>query len=152
MPKETSDETATAYAYPPKHVYEEWKDEAEEMDMAVSEYVQAMTEAGRKKFDADVRPDESAAELREQRNDLRRENERLRDRIGKLEDQLHTGERGKIIEYVQNNPGVDYHDILQELGDTVADRAPRVLDELEGQKVERIDGDYYPITEREDDE
>lgn len=152
MPNDTSDETATAYAYPPQHVYEEWKAAADEMDMTLSEYVQAMTEAGRKKFDADVRPDETAAELREQRNDLRRETDRLRSRIGKLENQLHTGERGKIIEYIKTNPGATYLDILQELSETVSDRAPRVLDELEGETVERRDGDYYLVEDAEGDE
>ena len=66
-----SSETQPAMTYPTEDQYDRWKQQAEEFDMSVSEFMQAMVEAGLKKFDATVEPDETARELREQRNDLR---------------------------------------------------------------------------------
>lgn len=71
-----SKNTQPAMAYPTTEQYKQWKDRAEQMDMSVSEFMKAMTEAGWKKFDANVEPDQTNRELREQRNDLKQELER----------------------------------------------------------------------------
>jgi hypothetical protein len=75
--------------YPTKQQHARWKQEAEDMDMSLSEFIQAMTEAGLKKFDAEVPPDESLRELRQQRNELKRELDRVRDRVRDLEAELY---------------------------------------------------------------
>jgi predicted HTH transcriptional regulator len=143
MPSETSDETATATAYPPKRLYSQWKDEAKASDMKVSSWIQAMVEAGRKKFKVEVTPDETNEELRQQRNDLRRENDRLRDRVSTLEDRLFEGERGAIIEYVEDNPGASNDEIIQQLGDTLQSRVTDHLDELVGHQLRDDGGEFY---------
>ena len=88
-----SSDTQPAMTYPTTRQYERWKDRAAEFDMSVSEFMQAMVEAGLKKFDATVDPDETNQELREQRNDLKDELDRTRARIRTLEDRLHNDER-----------------------------------------------------------
>lgn len=85
----TETDKQPAMAYPTPEQYAGWKEDAEEMDMSVSEWIQAMVEAGRKKFKVDIEPDEDAAELRKQRNDLKQELDHARERIQELETQLH---------------------------------------------------------------
>ena len=138
-------ETQAAMTYPTVDQYEQWKANAADMDMSVSEWIQAMVEAGRKKFDASIEPDESAQELREQRNDLKAELEHTRDRVEELETQLHRSEREKIKQYVEDNPGATIGEIGQELADTIPERLDAHLDALEGVAV-TVDGEAcYPV-------
>jgi len=139
----TDTDKQPAMAYPTPEQYEAWKAEAEEMDMSISEWIQAMVEAGQKKFDARVEPDETRQELREQRNDLKEELEHARDRIDRLETQLHRGERQEITEFVAQNPGTTYNEIVQHLIDTAGERVRSHLDELEGSEVQARDREYY---------
>jgi predicted RNase H-like nuclease (RuvC/YqgF family) len=134
----------SAMTYPTPEQYQGWKDDAKEMDMSVSEWMQAMIEAGRKKFDAQVEPDESAEQLRRQRNDLKTELERARERIQELETQLHHGEQAVIREFVEENPGATFEDITRHVIDTVPERVNRHLDELEGDALYVDDDGYYP--------
>jgi hypothetical protein len=66
-------DTQPAITYPTADQYDRWKRQVEEFDMSVSQILQSMVEAGLKKFDAAVEPDETTRELRDQRNDLRNE-------------------------------------------------------------------------------
>jgi predicted RNase H-like nuclease (RuvC/YqgF family) len=106
-----------------------------------------MIEAGMKKFEATVEPDETVNELRQQRNDLKEELDHARDRIEKLEAQLHTSEQEKIKQTIENNPGVTIGEIGQELANTVPERLDGHLDVLQGTEV-TIDGQRcYPVEE-----
>ncbi len=129
--------------YPPDEQLETWKAEADEMDMSLSEYVQSMAEAGRKDFAISVAPDETVAELRDQRADLRDELERTRNRVNRLEQMLHSGERGAIIEYVRENPGATTTEIMNHLNETAGKRRMDVLEALETEELRREDGAYY---------
>jgi len=140
----TDTDKQPAMTYPTPEQYETWKEEASEMDMSVSEWIQAMVEAGRKKFDAQVEPDESAQELREQRNDLKEELTHARERIEKLENQLHQSERATIVEFVEDNPGATYGEIGQRLSDTIPERLQPHLDALESEELRKEDDGYYP--------
>ena len=140
----TGDDTQPAMTYPAVDQYEDWKADAAEMDMSVSEWIQAMVEAGRKKFDASVEPDETVRDLREQRNDLKAELEHARERIDKLENQLHQSERETIRRFVENNPGATRGEIGQRLVDTVPERLNPHLDALEGVELEKEGEAYYP--------
>jgi len=140
----TDTDKQPAMTYPTPEQYETWKEDADEMDMSVSEWIQAMVEAGRKKFDAQVEPDENAQELREQRNDLKEELAHARDRIENLENQLHHSERATILEFVEENPGVTYGEIGQKLADTVPERLQPHLDALEGTELRKDGGEFYP--------
>jgi hypothetical protein len=144
------DETGTQYAvcYPSNERYAQWKKRAEGMQMSVSKYMQAMIEAGWKNFDADVEPDATAFELRQQRNDLKQELDRARERVDKLENQVHQGERAAITQFVRDNPGATYQDIVEYLGRTVAERATGHLDDMEGDQLHVEDGEYYPAEAR----
>lgn len=113
------------------------------MDMSLSEYVQSMAEAGRKDFAISVAPDETVAELRDQRADLRDELERTRNRVNRLEQMLHSGERGAIIEYVRENPGATTTEIMNHLNETAGKRRMDVLEALETEELRREDGAYY---------
>lgn len=135
-----SSDTQPAMTYPTAEQYDRWKEQAEEQDMSVSEFMQAMVEAGLKKFDATVEPDETNQELREQRNDLKDELDRARGRIQALEDRLHDGERATVRRYVEKNPGATYEEIVQHVIDTVPER---VSHHLEGDSLTAEDGGYY---------
>lgn len=143
----TETDKQPAMTYPTPEQYETWKEDADKMDMSVSEWMQAMVEAGRKKFDAGVEPDESAQELRQQRNNLKDELEHARGRIRELETQLLHGEQAVVREFVEDNPGATFGEIVQHVSDTVPERANRHLDELEGEALYVDDDEYYPLGE-----
>jgi len=139
-------ESHPATAYPTQVQYDRWADRAEEYGMSISEFIQAMVEAGIKKFDARVEPDESHRELREQRNDIKNELERARDRIDTLEAQLYSTERETIRTYVEKNPGATYEEVTQQIIDTTPDRVNGHLDALQGDSIEAVGDRYYPAT------
>ena len=148
----TGDGTQAAMTYPTVDQYDRWKARADELDMSVSEFMQAMVEAGIKVdrgFEIDLERDESRQELRAQRNDLKEELEHARTRIAKLENRLHRGERAELIEFVERNPGATHGEVGQHLADTVADRLPEYLEALEGEHIRIEDDRYYPVGERE---
>lgn len=131
--------------YPTDDQLERWRDAADQRGMSMSEWVSHMVEAGLKKFEIEVTPDETSSELREQRNQLRRELNRTRERVSQLEEQLYSDERQVIIDFVEQNPGVDEAAIHQRVIETASDRIPDQLDTLEGRKFVRQDGSYYPL-------
>lgn len=144
----TETDKQPAMTYPTEEQYESWKEEANEMDMSTSEWMQAMIEAGRKKFDAEVEPDETAQELREQRNDLKDQLDLARDRVEELENIVHHGEQEVVRQFVEENPGATFEQITQHVVDTVPERVIQNLDELEGSAL-YVDGDEYYPTEGE---
>ena len=131
--------------YLTKEQYRRWKSQANDMGMSMSEFVEAMAEAGMKKFDVDVEPDETNRELREQRNELKEELDRARDRIRELEDAVYHGERRTIERYVRENPGATYEEVIQHVIDTVPQRVTTHLDDLESDALRHEEGEYYPI-------
>lgn len=134
-----------AVAYPTEEQYQRWSTEADERDYkSVSLFIQDMTEAGLKKFDATTTPDESHAELREQRNDLKDELTHTRARVEELEEQLYTGERETVRRYVEQNPGATFDHIIQAVIDTVPVRVNQHLEELEGDELRALDERFYP--------
>jgi len=137
------------FVYVPEDQYSEWEAKADDMGMNMSDFVKANTEAGLKKFDRDVEPDETNRELRTQRNELRDELDRARDRIQELEDRLYHGEPAEIERFVRDNPGATYDEIVQQIIDTAAGRVTKHLDDMEGDELRVDDGEYYPA---EDDD
>lgn len=131
--------------YPTDEQLTRWKNRADERGMSLSQWVLHMVEAGQKKFEIEVTPDETRSELREQRNQLRRERDRARKRATELERQLFNDERQEIIDFVQQNPGVDQAAVHQQIIETASDRVPDQLDSLEGRKLVKRDGAYYPM-------
>lgn len=130
--------------YPTEAQYEQWEAEAEEMDMGMSEWVKAMVEAGRKKFSAaSVTPDETNRELRQQRNDLRDELTRARERLNELEEAAYGSEAEAIIDFVERNPGATFSEIADHLMVTVPERAQEHVDDMEGETLRVEDGRHY---------
>lgn len=143
------DDSHPTMTYPTEDQYERWERKADDLGMSMSEFVECMVEAGLKKFDVDVDPDETNRELREQRNDLKAGLDRARNRIDNLEDELHHGERGVIRDFVDANPGATYDEIVQHVIDTAAGRVTSHLEGLEADdlRVETNDDGtdlYYP--------
>ncbi len=104
--------------------------------MSTSDWIKSMVRAGQKKFNRDVEPTESRDDLRRRRKDLRRELQRARDRIEELEEQVHRSERDAVIDYIDENPGAEYEDIVQHVVNTVNSRVTLILDDVEGDKIE----------------
>jgi molecular chaperone DnaK (HSP70) len=139
-----SSDSQMAATYIPQQQYTRWKSRAESLDMSVSEFIKSMVEAGNKKFKATVDPDETASELREQRNHYQQELENAQDRVSKLETRLDQGERAEIRRFIESNPGATFEEITTHLIETVPERTNELLESLEGDAV-RVDGDgYYP--------
>jgi len=133
-----------AATYPSEEQYQRWQDRADDLGMSMSAFMEAMVEAGLKKFDAaNVEPDETNRELRQQRNDLKAELDRARNRIADLEDAVYHGERQAIKEFVNANPGATYDEIIQHVIDTVPERVTTHLDDMEGEDLRVDDGCYY---------
>ena len=138
-------ESRHAATYPTEEQYERWQTHAEEMGMrSMSEFVEAMVEAGIKKFDASsIQPDETNQELRQQRNDLKTELDAARHRIQELEDAAYHGERQEIKDFIETNPGANYDEIIQHIIDTIPERVTVHLDQMEGDYLRVEEGRYY---------
>jgi len=108
---------------------DQWDEYAEELTNGNrSDFIKSMVEAGTKKFDADVQPDETANDLRRERNRLRAENEDLRERNKRLIKRLQTtGERGEILSFLREQDGKDA--TFDELLEAVTGGATKRLNE-----------------------
>jgi len=136
-----------AATYVPQQQYTYWKSRARSLDMSVSEFIKSMVEAGNKKFEATVEPDETARELREQRNHYQQELQQAQERMSKLETRLDRGERAEIRRFIESHPGATFEQITTHLIETVPERTNELLESLEGDTV-RMDRDgYYSVTE-----
>ena len=134
-------ETITVYTS--AELAEAWKQAANRRDMSVSKFVQDMTEAGRKEISVEFQIDNDAAELRHQRNNLKRENEELQRRIERLQKKALNEEREFIIEFIQDNPGATYRTIVEGFIDTAPSRVNYYLDVLTGDEIEKEGNHYY---------
>jgi predicted nuclease with TOPRIM domain len=143
--------TAKTYLQPEQ--YERWKARADELDMSISEFIQHMVEAGMKidrGFDVAIQPDESAHELRKQRNDMKDEVDRLRERVAELEDQVHDRERVVIERHVEDLGMASFNQILERVRETAPTRVNNHLDALSGQKIQQNqNGLWGPVTDDE---
>jgi ElaB/YqjD/DUF883 family membrane-anchored ribosome-binding protein len=137
-------ESKHAATYPTHQQYDRWSVKADEFGMSTSEFIEAMVEAGLKKFDASTNPDETNRELRQQRDELKQELDRSRERIQDLEDAVYNGERQTIKEFVKANPGAPYDEIIRHVMRTVPERVTAHLDDLEGEELLFDDDRYYP--------
>lgn len=142
MPDLSSDKTMAA-TYPPETLYDSWSQHADSLNMSTSQFIIRMVEAGRKQIDVEGIANESAQELRQQRSDLKSELERQRDRVSKLEKQLHYTAQADIIDFVEANPGATAPEIIQHIANTVPERVASHLDLLEGDALERGSNGYH---------
>jgi hypothetical protein len=122
--------------YVSEEQFERWQEEAEMMRMSTSEWVNAMVEAGQKKFDRDIRPDESKDDLRRRNTGLWQKYQKVREERDHLEDQLLQTERQAIVEYVDENQGCRYKEIARHLSKNRGSRLTRLLDALDGEEIE----------------
>jgi hypothetical protein len=134
MPKGDNVSQASTYISHERH--EDWMGDAEEMDMSLSEWVAAMVEAGRKRFEGDVAPDQTKDELRQEVRRLRRRVKQKNEEVTNLDSQLGLTEREAIIEYVELNEGVKYVEIVQHIQQSASGRVARMLDLMEGSELE----------------
>lgn len=146
------DDKQLASCYPTKSQYEQWKEWADEMGYnSNSRFMIAMIEAGYKQMSVSVGYDEETKELREQRNDLKRELDQARRRIEDLEEQLYRGERRSIIEFIdQQHEPVSFAEIVQHIVDDAPARVAQHLDGMEGDSVELVEDGY--LTKEADDD
>jgi predicted RNase H-like nuclease (RuvC/YqgF family) len=141
MPDINSDKTMAA-AYPPQALYDSWSQHADALSISTSQFIIRMVEAGRKQIDVEELANESAQELRQQRSDLQQELDRQRNRVEKLEQQLHYTAQSDIIDYVEANPGATAPEIIQHIAHTVPERVASHLDLLEGDALEHHTDGY----------
>jgi len=96
-----------------------------------------------KTFSRDVEPDESAAELRQERNELLNELETLRQRVEFLEQKAYTTEREKIEGFVKQNPGAVEADIEQAYIQDAPSRVQEHIEALIGETIDYADDEGY---------
>jgi hypothetical protein len=120
-----------------------WEAEAEEMGASLSQYVQMMAIAGRKKFNRQVEPDMTKADLQREVGRMMRELEERDKSIKSLRRQLKSTERESVISFVEENPGASYGDIRQHLMNTNRGRMASMLAEMEGAELRAEDGKFY---------
>lgn len=147
---EVGDETQPAMCYPHEDQYEIWKEQAEAMDYkSVSRFMIEMVEVGYKQMDLSVGYDEDTTELREQRNDLKRELDQTRERLQRLEEQLYRGERQAILDFLDDQAGATFAELVQHIIDDAPARVAHLIEEMDGDDIVLVDGEYYV---REDDD
>lgn len=127
-----------------------WEAEAEEMNTSLSQYVQMMAIAGRKKFDRHVEPDKTRADLRRELGRLMKDLEQRDRTIKSLRQQLKDTEKKTVIEFVAENPGATYGDIRQHLLNTNRGRMSSMLAEMEGAELRVEDGKFYAARAKRD--
>lgn len=142
-----------AFVYPTSDQYARWQERADELDKSVSEFIIAMTEAGIKELDGlvidlDDSHDESYLELRRERNSLKRELRRARERIQELEDLSYREERRALRRYVEDNPGASYDEMTDFLRRTVPQRMQLYTQDLYAEVDE--DGEHMGWFAEED--
>lgn len=142
-------ESVPVTVYVSEDTRDRWQDEADTVDMSLSEFVAAMTEAGQKKFDTEVEPDETKEKLREDRNYYQRELEKERRQKEQLEEQLHGGERQAITNFIESNPGVSYQDVVEHVADTAPSRVSNHLEEMNGQSIWNGSDGFYRLNDDE---
>jgi hypothetical protein len=147
---EISDNREVATAYPLSETYTEWLQHADELDMSVSRYILSMVEAGRKRIDISVAREGGEIELRTQRNDLKRELDDARHRIEYLEKRLYQGERGAILEILEEEGTASFEVIVQRIIDDAPARVARTIDEMDGEEIVVEDGEYRLSEARND--
>lgn len=130
-------------SYPGDEQYDQWTEDAEEMDMSMSEYVERMVEAGRTKIPITAHVVDSDYKLREQRNDLRNELRNARERIEALEARLHRDELGAVVEHIRENPGIDHAQLTNWVGSKAPSLTQQYVKDLRGELIEERDGGYY---------
>jgi hypothetical protein len=140
-----------AATYVPQQQYGRWKNRAESLDMSISEFIKSMVEAGNKKFEATVEPDETASELREQRNHYQQELEKSQARVSKLEARLNQGERAEIRRFIETNSGATFEEVVTHLIETTPERTNELLETLEGDSIRIEDDAYYPANGTEEE-
>ena len=143
----------TVTTYPTEEQADRWDDRAEALGMTRSDWVSSMVEAGIKAaegFEPGVDADESAAELREQRNELAEELERARSRVEELEGRVYGAERREAVEFVSENPGCTHAELVNHLQATVAERVQRLAADLVcDERPDGGEGYYVPGDEGE---
>lgn len=122
--------------YAPPDRKESWEEQANEMGMSTSEWANAMIEAGLKKFDRDIQPDESKRDLRRRNTELWKKFHELKKERDSLEKQLLQTERQAILEFVEENNGCRYKEIAKYLSKNQASRLTKLLDALDGDEIE----------------
>jgi hypothetical protein len=111
---------------------DQWDEHADELTNGNrSDFIKSMVEAGRKKFDADVSPDEPTDEIRRERNRLRRENEELREENERLYDRLDTaGTRGAIVSYLREHGDATFDRLIEHVSGGVTERVNDHIDAM----------------------
>jgi HSP90 family molecular chaperone len=141
---EVGEDTQPAMCYPHRQQYEEWQTRAERNGYnSLSQFMIEMIEAGSKEIEISVALDENQAELRSQRNELREQLRKARNRIAELEDEVYSGERQEILNFLaEQTDGATFAEIVQHLIDDAPARVAQQLDEMEGADLTRENNRY----------
>lgn len=141
---EVGEDTQPAMCYPHRQQYEEWQTRAERNGYnSLSQFMIEMIEAGSKEIEISVTLDENQAELRSQRNELREQLRKARNRIAELEKEVYSGERQEIINFLaEQTDGATFAEIVQHLVDDAPARVAQQLDEMEGEDLTRENNRY----------
>ncbi|WP_435345069.1 hypothetical protein [Haloarchaeobius sp. HRN-SO-5] len=148
---ELGDDTQAAMCYPKKEQYLRWRSIADERDYnSVSRFMIEMIEVGYKQIDPAIGYDDDANELRKQRNDLKQELHQTRDRLQEVEEQLYRGERESVVAFLEERQSATFAELVQHIIDDAPVRVAELLDELDGDDIKHVDGEYHLLGESDD--
>ena len=135
-------DTVRKWFYPTEEQWDRWQDEMEARGFETpNQFVQAMVEAGLKEFNAEVKPNKTVEELRDENRQLREQVEELRDHANDLENELVNTDKGVVYRYLHRNPKADYEAVLAQARETAPERVTRYIDEHSGQDMVPKDRD-----------
>ena len=126
-------DTVRTWFYPTEEQWSRWEAEMEDRGFETpNQFVQAMVEAGLKRFDVEVHPNETVNELREERKQLCQSVEELEKHYSNLEEHLAASDRGAVNRFLDENPDAEYDVVLDHVRESAPKRVTRYIDEWDG--------------------
>jgi hypothetical protein len=134
----TESDRVAVQTYVPAEQREEWKREAERLDMSQAEYVRTMIQAGRRGFDlqSDQESVDSTSDLKEDISNETPGGKRLKDRV---------------LDVLRESEFADWEMILAGVTDDVEERLEAALDELQSEDRIRYSGRHGGYTVIDDE-
>ncbi|WP_267642066.1 hypothetical protein [Haloarchaeobius amylolyticus] len=145
------EDTQPTMCYPQKAQHAKWKQLADERGYkSLSRFIIQNVERGYKNLNLNLR--NGSDELRKQRNDLKRELDQTRLRLQEVEEQLYRGERESVLEFLEHQSGgATFPELVQHIIDDAPVRVAELVDQLDGDEIEYVDGEYRLVGGTGDD-
>lgn len=117
MAEQRNSERTSVKTYVPKYQKEIWTEHADDLDMSQSEFVRAMVQAGRKKFEIQPSQDQSSSSHPQGR-----------------------GMEERVLRVLDNSNTLSWEELLNEISDNFEEQLEEALNDLQEQNEIRYNG------------